>query len=236
MSDRVAPPVPGRTVKTQARDIRVLLIDNEEMSRRGFAAALTEAPRITMVGYDRAGIAALAAVSIYRPDVVLFNAASCGDWVRAVGDILAAYPTPGGPRVIVVTRLESYDLLLPVVRAGVAGVLLRDLSAEDLVYAIRHVANGGCVLSPTVTSQLVTRLRSAESVLCFPTTSLDGLTRREREVLAGLADGKSNLEIAADTHLTVATVKSHVSSILIKLRVRDRVQAALVGQRARFGL
>ena len=215
--------------------IRVLVVDDEEMSRRGLSAALAEAPDITLVEHARVGIDALACLYALAPDVVVFNTGQHSEWIRIVGEILEAVPPPRTPRVIVVTGTDSGSLLLPAVRAGVAGVLLRSLSGDELTYAVRHVARGHCVLSPALTSHLIARLRNVpetrESV-----TGIDSLTPRERQVLAGLAAGMSNVEIAGEANLTVATVKTYVSNILTKLNVRDRVQAALVGQRARLGL
>lgn len=212
--------------------IRVLLIDDEEMSRRGFSAALEEARDITVVGHARVGTDALALVLARRPHVVLLNLVTNCHWVATIQNVLAALPQPDTPRVIVVTGADTEDCLLPAVRAGVAGVLLRSLSVNELMYAVRQVAMGHSVLSPGATACLFTRLRPLADLKGRNITSLEVLSQREREVLAGLASGKSNQEIAAEIHLTVATVKSHVSNILTKLEVRDRLQAALLGQLA----
>jgi DNA-binding NarL/FixJ family response regulator len=214
--------------------VRLILADDEEMSRRGLGAVLQDAGDIKIVGQGRIGEEVLQLVLVHQPDVLLLNAATDGDWVAMVREIEDELDDTSISRVIVVTEVASDEDLVLVIRAGAAGILQRrNLSADELLYAIRQVALGNCVLSPVVTASLIRRFR--ESGLQAPDPALAGLSRREQDVLAGLAAGRSNLEIAVDIHLTVATVKSHVSSILTKLEVRDRVQAALLGQRAALG-
>lgn len=216
-------------------DIRVLLADDEEMSRRGFSAALDESAGITLIGSTRIDQELHQFIRSKRPDVVLLNSATDRNWVDMVREILSDMPEPGIPKVIVVTGADTEDRLLQAVHAGATGVLLRSISAEELGYAIRHVAVGHSVISPAVTSYLLARLRMlAGGAGCdLPSIALvNALSGREREILVGLACGRSNREIAIEAHLSIATVKSHVSSILTKLDVRDRVQAALLGQRA----
>lgn len=210
--------------------VTVLLVDDEEISRRGFAAALQECDHIRLVGSTSVCPDIHRLVRTVRPDVVLINAATATAWQETVRHLVAA-PAPHAPPVVVVTR-AGLEGLLDAIQAGAAGVLLRDVSVDELEYAIRHVAAGHAVISPAATAHLMTRLRLL--VRTDPgvqdLTAVRQLSRREREILAGLAAGRSNQEIARQMHLTVATVKSHVSKILTKLHVRDRVQAALLGQ------
>jgi DNA-binding NarL/FixJ family response regulator len=224
-----------RSFAVRGTDIRVLLADDEEMSRRGFSAALEESYGITLIGSTSVGAELHHRVHSGRPDVVLLNSATDSDWVETVRDLQADLPEPETPKVIVVTGADTDDRLLQAIQAGAAGVLLRNVSVEELSYAVRHVAAGHSVISPAATSYMLARLRILVGGAGDDTPSIATiavLSRREREILAGLASGRSNREIAIETQLTVATVKSHVSNILTKLDVRDRVQAALLGQRA----
>ena len=225
-----------RSSAVQGPDVRVLLADDEEMSRRGFAAALDETCGIAVVGFTRVGDEVHRLVLSCRPHVVLINAATASDWAGTVRDIVADLPLPETPKVIVVigAEIEIEDYLFQAVQAGATGVLLRSMSVEELSYAVRNVAMGHSVISPAATSFMLTRLRlvAGRGAGSGSIAAIDDLSRREREILAGLAVGKSNQEIATATHLSLATVKSHVSNILIKLGVRDRVQAALLGQSA----
>lgn len=219
-------------------DIKVLLADDEEMSRRGFAAALKESHGISLVASTGLGARLNSSIRTARPDVVVLNSATEGDWVDVVRRIVTDQIRQQPPRVIVVTGADIADLLRAV-HAGATGILLRNVSVEELSYAVRHVAAGHCVISPVATSYMLARLRSLADTGGGHGPGIAGiglLSRREREILAGLAAGRSNREIATYTQLTVATVKSHVSRILTKLDVRDRVQAALLGQQAGVGV
>jgi DNA-binding NarL/FixJ family response regulator len=196
--------------------------------------ALEESPGVTVVGSTTVGTELHRFARATGPDVVLLNAATHGNWIEAVRCLAGSVPHGKTPRVIVIAGADIEDLL-QAVWAGAAGILLRNVSVEELGYAVRHVAAGHSVISPAVTSDMLARLRSLVSGLGREIPGLAAvraLSRREREILAGLASGRSNAEIAYQTKLTVATVKSHVSRILTKLAVRDRVQAALLGQRA----
>jgi DNA-binding NarL/FixJ family response regulator len=227
-----------RSLAVQRADVRVLLADDEEMSRRGFSAALDESCGITVVGCTRVDAGVNSSVVSCRPHVVLLNAATDSDWAGTVRGVLANPPQPDTPKVIVVTGADIEDHLFQAVQAGAAGVLLRSMSVEELSYAVRHVAIGHSVVSPAATSWIFARLRmldGRESHSIASIAAINVLSRRERQILAGLASGKSNHEIAVETHLAVATVKSHVSNVLTKLDLRDRVQAALLGQSAGIG-
>ena len=220
---------------SKAGDVRVLLIDDEEMSRRGLSAALDEAPGITVVGNATVDAEVLTAVDTCRPDVVLLNTVTDGDWVGIVQSIKDGRPEARRTKAIVVIEGGNEEQIFRAIYSGASGVLLRSMSAAELDYAVRQVALGHAVVSPAATSSMLMRLRALAvggSRGCAGDEAVNALSAREREILAALAAGKSNREIAAESHLSLATVKSHVSSILTKLDVRDRLQAALIGQSA----
>jgi DNA-binding NarL/FixJ family response regulator len=211
--------------------VRILLVDDEEMSRLGLSAALRAARGITVVGATQIDAELHGPIRARQPHVVLVNTSTTGDWRAAVRAIVRCPSPPCPARVVVVTETE--EDAVAAVQDGASGVLLRTISAAELEYAVRHVAIGHGVVSPAATSWILRRLRgmggscgAAES----GSHAIAMLSSREREILAGLAAGKSNQEIAAHEHVSLATVKSHVSNILAKLGVRDRLQAALLGQ------
>ena len=212
--------------------IRVLVVDDEEMSRLGLTAALTGASGVTVVGHAPARKAEPASLLARRPHVVLLNTRTDGDWADLVRGMRASVPTSGRPGVIVVIDGHDEQRVLEAVYAGASGVLLRDMSAAELDYAVRQVAMGHAVLSAAVTSWMLARWQALAALGGHglpDSRAISALSDREREILAALAVGKTNQEIAAETHLSLATVKSHVSSVLAKLDVRDRFQAALLG-------
>ncbi len=228
-------------VQVQEPGIRVLVVGDEELARLGFCAALAEAPGIGVVGHAPVSGAGPSSLREGRPDVVLLSTGTDGDWAGAVLAMRTGTPGRPGARVIVVVDGGDEDQVMQAVCAGASGVLLRNVSAAELDYAIRQVAQGYSVLSPAVTSWMLTRLRALATLATLGrrggpgNEALSGLSERERQILAALAVGKSNQEIAAEAHLSLATVKSHVSSVLAKLDVRDRLQAALFGVSAGIG-
>jgi DNA-binding NarL/FixJ family response regulator len=218
---------------SRTEDIRVLLIDDEEMSRRGLSTALDEAPGIAVVGHTTVGAEVLGAAHACRPHVIVLNTVTDGDWVGIIHSVMNGLPGPQRIRAIAVIDGGNEEQVFRAVYSGASGVLLRSMSAAELDYAVRQVAMGYSVVSPAVTSLRLVRLRAllaSGGHGAVGAEALSALSAREREVLGALAAGKSNQEIAAERHLSLATVKSHVSSILAKLDVRDRVQAALIGQ------
>ncbi|GDY33388.1 LuxR C-terminal-related transcriptional regulator [Gandjariella thermophila] len=219
------------TVGTEVAGIGVLLVDNEDLVRRGFRHALGEAPDITVVAEARVGGDALRLVGEHRPRVVLVDPgrATPQDGVEFVRALARAGADTG---VIVLTSQARDDHLFRSLRAGARGFLLKSLSQEELVYAVRSVAEGKAFICPAMTRRMLDRFE----ILPPPdersaTASLAALSRRETQVLAGIAVGKSNQQIARELHLTAATVKSHVSHILAKLRLPNRMHAALLAYR-----
>ncbi|HYY10542.1 MAG TPA: response regulator transcription factor [Kineosporiaceae bacterium] len=203
--------------------IRVVLVDDEAMVRVGLRMVLTAEPDVEVVGEAADGAEAVDAVLAAEPDVVLMDVRMPRvDGLEGARRVLAARPQT---KVVILTTFDQDEHVAAALRAGVSGFLLKVSPPEQLVAAVRTVAGGGGLLDPAVT------LRVIESFAGVPVTPreqarlLDELTDREREVLRLVARGLSNAEIAARLYLGEATVKTHVSRVLAKLGVRDRVQA-----------
>ena len=199
--------------------ITVLLVDDHELVRAGLRAFLELQPDMTVVGEAASGEQALALVAGVRPDIVLLDLVLPGmSGVQTVRRLRLAHPEV---KVVVLTSFAGQDSVLPAVRAGVAGYLLKDVGPAELAEALRSVHAGGSPLHPTV----------AATVLRQVTSDVDPLTPREREVLRLIARGLSNRLIARELVLSEKTVKTHVSAVLAKLGVADRTQAALLAVR-----
>jgi DNA-binding NarL/FixJ family response regulator len=205
---------------------RVLIVDDQALVRTGFAMILMAAG-IEVVGDAADGSAAVAAARRLRPDVVLMDIRMAGlDGLSATRQILADRPTTeeGNPvRVIVLTTFDLDRYVYAALAGGASGFLLKDVTPDHLVASVRLVRTGDALLAPSITRRLVERYAAAGP----ENHDLDALTNREREVLVLLARGRSNLELAADLRLSEATVKTHVTRILTKLGLRDRVQAVV---------
>lgn len=201
--------------------IRVLLADDQDLVRQGLRAVLAQFDDITIVGEAADGTTAVAAAQRLRPDVTLMDIR-----MPRLDGVEATRQLPGH-RVIVLTTFDLDQYILDALRAGARGFLLKDTPAEEIARAIRIVAAGQALLSPEVTRRLIDRLNDGLPRKP-PPPELDTLTTREREILAMLATGLSNSEIATQLHISEGTVKSHVSRTLAKLGLRDRTQAALL--------
>ena len=203
--------------------IRVVLVDDQAMVRTGLRMVLAAEGDIEVVGEAADGAAGVRVVSELRPDVVLLDVRMPGtDGLEAARQILAAdLPT----RVIVLTTFDEDEYVTAALRAGVSGFLLKVAPPEDLVGAVRTVAAGQGLLDPAVTLRVIQRYAAAPAPDPARAAALAELTERETDVLSLVAAGHSNAEIAARLYLGEATVKTHVSRILLKLGLRDRVQA-----------
>jgi DNA-binding NarL/FixJ family response regulator len=200
--------------------IRVLIADDHAVVRQGLRTFLELQDDVEVVADVADGEEAVAAVGDHHPDVVLMDLVMPNlDGVEATRRILGERPST---RVIALTSFLDDDKVLPAVRAGAAGYLLKDVEPQELVRAIRTVYGGEGLLHPAVTARVM-----AEAAGRGRTNSPDSLTEREREVLGLIARGLSNKRIALDLSISEKTVKAHVSSILGKLGVTDRTQAAL---------
>jgi DNA-binding NarL/FixJ family response regulator len=205
--------------------VRVLLADDQELVRSGFRMILDSRPDIEVVGEAGDGAEAVTLVERLIPDVVLMDVRMpVLDGLEATRRIVAA----GGPtRVIVLTTYDVDDAVYTALRAGASGFLLKDARPADLAEAVRVVARGDALLAPSVTRRLLARFALTEAAP-RGAERLAGLTPREVEILRLLAQALSNAEIAERLVLSEATVKTHVSAVLRKLSLRDRVQAVVL--------
>ena len=205
--------------------IRVLVVDDQALVRRGFAMVLEHQGDIEVVAEAGTGLEAVAAVREHAPDVVLMDIRMPEmDGLEATEHILAAAVDT---RIIVLTTFDPDEYIYRALRAGASGFVLKDIPPEDLVAAVRSVADGGALLGPGITRRLIeqfARQRSADDELA---ERLQRLTARERDVLRCVGSGMNNQEIADTLGIGAATVKSHVSAVLSKLGLRDRAQAVV---------
>ncbi|MCS5522996.1 response regulator transcription factor [Curtobacterium flaccumfaciens pv. oortii] len=219
-------------------DLTIVLADDQELVRAGFRVILESEPGFRVVGEAADGAGAVEAVQQLRPDVVCLDVQMPGvDGLEAARRI-AALPDP--PAVLILTTFDSDDALFQALEAGASGFLLKNASPERLIDAVRTVAAGDALLAPDVTRRVISRATasaaaqpSATTTTATPSTTGEdalaaaGLTERETEVLRLLARGLSNAEIAAELYVGDATVKTHVSNVLQKLALRDRIQAVV---------
>ncbi len=204
--------------------IRVVLADDQALVRQAFALMLSVEEDIHVVGQCANGAEAVAMVGERGCDVVLMDIEMP---VMNGIDATRAIRAAGRAEVIVLTTFDRDDYLMEALRAGAAGFLLKNAEPEKLLESIRTVASGGALLAAEVTRRVIAEAVSAHSVTPAPSAALGRLTERERAVLVLIARGLSNAEIAAHLVVGEATVKTHVSSCLSKLGVRDRVQAVI---------
>jgi DNA-binding NarL/FixJ family response regulator len=206
--------------------IRVLLVDDDALVRSGLRMMLAGAPQIEVVGEADDGRGVLAAIDQHRPDVVLMDIRMpLLDGIEATR-LVRSQPSP--PAVVVLTTFDADELVLRALRAGAAGFLLKDTPPADIVRAIEHVHAGDGTLSPGVAKQLIALVADDGGRREQARARLESLSAREREVACAVGRGCSNAEIASELHMSVATVKAHVSRLLVKLGVENRVQVALL--------
>jgi DNA-binding NarL/FixJ family response regulator len=209
--------------------IRVLLADDQALVRAGFRVLVDSDPGLEVVGEATNGAEAVERARHHRPDVVLMDIRMPEvDGLEATRRI-SADPGLGNTRVLILTTFEADDYVFEALRAGASGFLLKDTEPADLLVAVRVVARGDALLAPSVTRRLIAEV-TARPGRGSPggRTTLEVLTDREREVMALVAAGLNNDEIAADLYLSPLTAKTHVSRILAKLGARDRAQLVVV--------
>jgi DNA-binding NarL/FixJ family response regulator len=218
---------------SEAEQIRVLIVDDDPLVRSGLTMMLGGAAGLEVVGEAADGSEVLAALDRHRPDVVLMDLRMPKVDGIAAMELVRAQPQP--PAVLVLTTFDTDDQVLRALRRGAAGFLVKDTPPAEIVRAIELVAAGESMLSPTVTRRLIDRLagdQDADVRHNEAAAQLTALSPRDREIAAAIAQGKSNAAIAAELHLSIATIKSHVSAMLAKLQLDNRVQIALLVQDA----
>ena len=206
--------------------IGVLLADDQAMVRAGFRMILESDPDIAVLGEAANGEQALDSTRRLRPDVVLMDIQMPdGDGLQATRRITDDDELRS--RVVILTTFERDDYVFEALQAGASGFLLKNAPPEELLHAVRVVAAGDALLAPSVTRRIIEQF-TQRPVRPELVTQLESLTQREREVLTMLARGKSNAELAAALFVSEGTIKTHVSSLLAKLGLRDRVQAVVL--------
>jgi DNA-binding NarL/FixJ family response regulator len=206
---------------------KVLIVDDQSLVRAGFRMILEAEPDIDVVGEAADGLTAVLAARETEPHVILMDVRMPNvDGLEATRRLLEGKET--GPRILILTTFDLDEYVYEALRAGASGFLLKDTPPEQLVEAIRIVAGGDALLSPTITRRVIAEfVRRPPTAGLEPSKGLDELTSEERDVLRLVARGLSNEEIAAEADVEEATVKADVARILEKLRLRDRVQAVV---------
>jgi len=205
--------------------VRVALVDDQPLIRSALRVLIADAVDLTVVGEAGNGQEAIDLVRATRPDVVVMDIRMPGmDGITATRRIVDA---PDPPRVLVLTTFDDDEYVYGALRAGASGFVVKDMALDDILGAIRVIAGGEALIAPRVTRLLIEQFLTRPSPA--PKASLaGGVTEREQEVLTLIGRGRSNSEIAAELHITVATVKAHVARLLTKLDARDRIQLVII--------
>ncbi len=207
---------------------RVVVVDDQTLVRAGFRVLVNSAPDLEVVGEAADGLEAVSVVAATRPDVVLMDVRMPRlDGLEATRQIALARPA-NTSRILMLTTFDLDEYIFDALRLGASGFLLKDTPPEELLAAIRVIAQGDALLAPSVTRRLIAEFVSRPVEAAPPSGRLDVLTEREREVLTAIGQGGSNAEIGAALHMSVATAKTHVSRILAKLDARDRTQLVVI--------
>ena len=220
--DLIEPPEPTTTFST-----RVLLVDDNDLFRTGLRTLLEE-EKVDVVGEARTGADALVEIGNVAPDVVVMDLNMPGmSGVEAIRQMAAIAPRT---RVLVLTASHEDADVMDAIMSGACGYLVKDSSIHDLLTGIRAAANGESLISPAIASKVLHQLRTGTSPPEEPTPL--GLTDREMQVLRLIANGQDNAQIAAELHISPKTVKNHISNILMKLQIENRIQAAVFAVRS----
>jgi DNA-binding NarL/FixJ family response regulator len=210
--------------------VRVLVADDQALVRSGFRMILESRPDIEVVGEAEDGFEAIEATRRLLPDVILMDVRMPNlDGVEATRRLVARGTES---RILILTTFDLDEYVYEAIRAGASGFLLKDVRPQELVDAVHVVAQGDALLAPSITRRLLDRFAEQAPGETAPPPQLESLTERELEVLKLVARGWSNAELAEKLFLSETTVKTHVSSVLRKLELRDRVQAVVLAYRA----
>jgi DNA-binding NarL/FixJ family response regulator len=205
---------------------RVLIADDQALVRAGFRVLIDSAPDLEVVGEAADGVQAVALARSTSADVVLMDIRMPEmDGLAATRELVTG---PEGPRVIILTTFDIDEYVFEALRAGASGFLLKDTDPAELLQAVRVVAAGDALLAPSVTRRLIEEFATRPDPHRTPPEALAALTEREREVLALVARGLSNHEIATELVISPATAKTHVSRVMMKLGARDRAQLVVI--------
>jgi DNA-binding NarL/FixJ family response regulator len=215
------------------KPVRVLIVDDDALVRSGLTMMLGGADSVEVVGEAQDGSEVLGAIDRHRPDVLMLDLRMPN--VDGLGALALLRGQPQPPAVIVLTTFDTDEHVLQALRQGAAGFLVKDTPPAEIVRAIELVASGESMLSPTVTRRLIDHLAAdgAGDERRRAADQLRRLSPRDVEIADAIAQGKANAVIAAELHLSVATIKSHVSAMLATLQLENRVQLALLVQEAR---
>jgi DNA-binding NarL/FixJ family response regulator len=208
--------------------IRVVIVDDQALVRAGFEVLVNSAPDLEVVGLASNGEEAVRVVTASQPDVVLMDVRMpVMDGLEATR-LITNSPSGRVARILMLTTFDLDEYVYEALRSGASGFLLKDTPPEELLSAIRVIAAGEALLAPSVTKRLISEFASRPTGTSATIKQLDVLTEREREVMVSIAQGHSNAEIAELLHMSVATVKTHVSRVLSKLDARDRTQLVVM--------
>jgi DNA-binding NarL/FixJ family response regulator len=208
-------------------NIRVLIVDDQALVRAGFRMILATQPDIEVIGEAADGNEAVRIAQLQHPDVVLMDIRMPALDGIAATRILAGPSSTSSTRVVILTTYDLDEYVFDALAAGASGFLLKDVRPEDLVEGVRQVAAGDGLLAPSVTRRLIAEFANRYRPGRPEPPSVGVLTGRELEVLVSVARGKTNAEIAQDLYVSENTVKTHLSHVLVKLGLRDRVQAVI---------
>ena len=222
MTDPTDAPVPDAAPSTDERPLTLVVVDDHEVVREGLAAMLDRRPSFQVVGEAGSVAEALAVTRRFRPDLVVMDVRlPDGSGIEACREIRSELPDT---RVVMLTSYPDEEAVLAAIIAGASGYLLKQIRARDLVAGLEVVGRGGSLLDPAVTGKVLERMRRIAAA--DQPDELAALTQQERRILALVAEGRTNKEIAAEIFLSDKTVKNYVSSILAKLNLERRAQAA----------
>jgi DNA-binding NarL/FixJ family response regulator len=212
--------------------ISVGLVDDQPLIRAGLRMILESQPDLTVAGESEDGAGAVDLARTTTPDVLLMDVRMPGgDGIEAIAGVLAVSPAT---RIVMLTTFDVDDYLYEALRAGASGFLVKDIAPEELIAGVRAVLSGDLLVAPSITRRLVEGYLLRSPRPSAAASELGSLTDRERDVLTELARGLSNAEIGARLHVSEGTVKTHVSRLLAKLGLRDRVQAVIAAYELGF--